>query len=67
MEKGGIRTGRGNLNRKIEVTNKRLRKLKARISKLQNWLREEQENTGPPTLADYIQSILPHTAQDMER
>ena len=52
MEKRGIRTERGDLNREIEVTNKRLRQLKARISKLQNWLKEETENTEPPTLAD---------------
>ena len=58
MEKRGIRTERGNLNREIEVTNQRLRQLKARISKLQNWLKEEAANTEPPTLADVIQGIL---------
>ncbi len=63
MEKRGIRTERGNLNREIEVTNQRLRQLKARISKLQNWLKEETENTAPPTLADYIQDILRRKAQ----
>ena len=63
MEKRGIRTERGDLNREIEVTNQKLRQLKARISKLQNWLKEEQENNEPPTLADYIQSILSRKAQ----
>lgn len=63
MEKRGMRTERGNLNREIEVTNGRLRQLKARISKLQNWLKEEAANTEPPTLADYIQSILSRKAQ----
>ena len=63
MEKRGIRTERGDLNREIEVTNKRLRQLKARISKLQNCLKEEAENTEPPTLADYIQGILSRKAQ----
>lgn len=63
MEKRGIRTERGDLNREIEVTNQRLRQLKARISKLQKWLKEEQANTEPPTLADYIQSILSRKAQ----
>ena len=58
MEKRGIRTERGNLNREIEVTNQCLRQLKARISKLQNWLKEEAANTEPPTLADVIQGIL---------
>ena len=63
MEKRGIATERGNLNREIEVTNQRLRQLKARISKLQNWLKEETANTEPPTLADYIQDILSRKAQ----
>ncbi|MDD3252560.1 MAG: hypothetical protein PHV18_08365 [Lachnospiraceae bacterium] len=54
---------RGNLNREIEVTNQRFRQLKAHISKLQNWLKEEQANTAPPTLADYIQGILSRKAQ----
>ncbi len=63
MEKRGIRTERGDLNREIEVTNQKLRQLKARISKLQNWLKEEAGNTEPPTLADYIQGILSRKAQ----
>lgn len=63
MERRGIATERGNLNREIEVTNQRLRQLKARISKLQNWLKEEQASTAPTTLADYIQDILKRKAQ----
>jgi hypothetical protein len=35
-----------------------LRQLRARISKLQNWLKEEAANSEPPTLADVIQGIL---------
>ena len=58
MEKRGIRTERGNINREIEVTNQKLRQLKARISKLQSWLKEEAANTEPPTLAEVIQGIL---------
>ena len=63
MEKRGIRTERGNRNREIEVTNQRLRQLKARISKLQNWLKEEAVNDKPPTLADVIQGILSRREQ----
>ena len=63
MEKRGIRTERSNLNREIEVTNQRLRQLKARIVKLQKWLKEETENTAPPTLADVIQGILSRREQ----
>lgn len=63
MEKRGIATERGNLNREIEISNQRLRQLKARIGKLQSWLKEEQTSTAPTTLADYIQSILSRKAQ----
>jgi hypothetical protein len=40
-----------------------LRQLKARISKLQTWVKDEAANTAPPTLADYIQDILKRKAQ----
>ena len=63
MEKRGITTERGNINREIEVTNQNLRQLKARLDKLQSWLKEEMENTEPPTLADVIQGILSRKAQ----
>jgi ATP-dependent exoDNAse (exonuclease V) alpha subunit len=63
MERRGIRTERGNINRKIEVSNQKLRQLLVRIFKLQNWLKEETSNSEPPTLADYIQSILSRKAQ----
>ena len=46
MEKRGIRTERGNINREIEISNQKLRQLKARIVKLQNWIKEETENTN---------------------
>jgi hypothetical protein len=41
MERRGIRTERGNINREIEVTNKRLQQIKARLNKLEKWLKEE--------------------------
>ncbi len=63
MEKRGIATERGNMNREIEVTNQRLRQLKVRISKLQNWLKDEMENTEPLTLADIISNILSRREQ----
>ncbi len=63
MERRGIRTERGNINREIEVSNQKLRQLKARISKLQNWLKEEDGNNEPPTLADVIQGILSRREQ----
>lgn len=63
MERRGIATERGNMNREIEVANQRLQQLKARIYKLQNWLKDEMENTTPPTLADVIQGILSRREQ----
>lgn len=67
MEKRGIRTERGNLNREIEISNQKLRQLKSRISKLQNWVKEEAANTEPPTLADVIQGILSRREQTGQR
>ena len=63
MEKRGIRTGRGDINRQARITNTEWRQLKARISKLQNWLKEEMKNPEPPTLADVIQEILSRREQ----
>ena len=45
MEKRGIKTDRGNINREIELSNKTLRQLKARINKLHDWIKEEIGNT----------------------
>jgi hypothetical protein len=58
MEKKGIRTDKGNRNREIEVTNKQIRQLRARINHLKDWLKEEIENPTPPTLQDVFSEIL---------
>jgi hypothetical protein len=58
MEKHGIKTERGNLNREIGVANQKLRQLKARINKLQDWLNEEIIKEEPPTLHDVLNNIL---------
>jgi chromosome segregation ATPase len=63
MERKGISTERGAINRQIEITNGEIRQLKARISKLKNWLAEEAENITPPTLADVISQILNRQGQ----
>jgi hypothetical protein len=57
MERKGIRTERGDMNRKIEISNKKLRQLRARINHLKDWLKDEKE-TAPPTLADVLNEIL---------
>ena len=57
MEQRGIRTERGNRNREIDALNSKLRQIKARITKLQDWLKEEKANT-PTLLYDTLQEIL---------
>jgi hypothetical protein len=64
MEKRGIATERGNINREIIVTNNLLRQLNARINKLQKWLDEESKNEEPPTLTDVITDILSRRDKD---
>ncbi|MCL2637976.1 MAG: MobA/MobL family protein, partial [Oscillospiraceae bacterium] len=66
MEKKGIRTERGNCNRKIADFNRELRQLKARLKKLDEWLKEEMqkpETPTPPSLFDVVSDILNRKAQ----
>jgi len=63
MEKRGIKTDRGNINREIIVTNNLLRQLNARISKLEKWIDEESKIDKPPILADVISEILNRRGQ----
>ncbi|GHU80008.1 hypothetical protein FACS1894191_4180 [Clostridia bacterium] len=58
MERKGIATERGNINREIAIANSQLRQTKARINHLKDWLKEESANTAPPTLTDIISEIL---------
>jgi hypothetical protein len=60
MERKGIATERGNLNREIAVTNSQIRQLRARINRVKDWLKTEAANTAPPTLTDVISEILNH-------
>jgi len=63
MERRGIRTERGDQNRQIEITNREIRQLRARINKLSDWLKNEEANTAPPTLADVLNEILTRQGQ----
>jgi MobA/MobL family. len=45
MEKRGIRTERGNINREIAVSNSEIRQLNARIRKAKNWLYTQPKAT----------------------
>jgi hypothetical protein len=57
MERLGIRTERGDVNREIEISNAKLRQLKARIVKLEKWL-EAEAKADAPTLSDVLSEIL---------
>jgi hypothetical protein len=57
MERRGIATERGAMSREIIISNRELRRTKARIDKLKNWLKSEVK-TGAPTLADVLSEIL---------
>jgi len=56
MEKRGIATERGNINRTIEVTNQQLRQVRARIKKAKNWL-YSQPIDNAPTMVSVMSSI----------
>lgn len=53
MEKRGIQTEKGNVNRQIAADNKLLKEIKARITRLYNWSKEEaaKPQTGQPTMS----------------
>jgi hypothetical protein len=56
MERKGIRTERGDINREIEISNKKLLQLRARINKLNDWLDNAEVDTNP-TLYDIISAM----------
>lgn len=62
MERRGIQTQRGDMNRQVELNNKLLRQLRARIRKLQSGLDELLAGAAPshpiPSLADVLTGIL---------
>ena len=61
MERKGIRTEHGNINREISVTNSQFRQLRARINHLKGWLKTETAaSTASPCLADIISEMLNH-------
>jgi hypothetical protein len=57
MERRGIVTDRGSINREIEITNSQIRQLRARINKLKYWCDEQRANT-PPSLYEVLHEIL---------
>ncbi|MDR2572423.1 MAG: MobA/MobL family protein [Oscillospiraceae bacterium] len=56
LEKKGIRTELGDVNREIAVTNQELRQIRARIKKLKTWL-YSQPISDMPTMSDILSGI----------
>jgi hypothetical protein len=57
MERRGIVTDRGDVNREIVFTNSQIRQLRARANTVKSWLDENKANTPPP-LYDLIMAQL---------
>ena len=47
LERKGIQTEKGNLNRQIAADNKLLKELKARITRIYNWTKEQVQAEQP--------------------
>jgi ATP-dependent exoDNAse (exonuclease V) alpha subunit len=58
MEKKGIVTDRGNINREIVHNNNILFAIMAQLKRLKDWLKEALTPKAPPTLAEVLQSVL---------
>jgi hypothetical protein len=54
MERRGVRAERGDMNRRIEVTNGRIRSLRARINKVSEWLRSVPIDGVAPTMVEMM-------------
>lgn len=50
MEQRGIQTDKGNVNRKIAAQNKLLEEIKARITRLYNWSKEQSAQPEKPSI-----------------
>ena len=64
MEKRGIQTEKGNVNRQIAADNKLLKEIKARITRLYNWSKEE---AARPQGKDSIMTQLWQAQHEMNR
>jgi len=63
MEKRGIRTERGDINREIEISNQRLRQLNARIVKAKKEIAEIARSPESPTVDEAFQNVLNRPTQ----
>ena len=65
MERRGIRTEKGDVNRQIAADNKLLKEIKARITRLYNWSKELDEKLGHIKL-DGSQLLQAHMEQNSD-
>ena len=65
MERRGIRTEKGDVNRQIAADNKLLKEIKARITRLYNWSKELDEKLGHTEL-DGSQLLQAHMEQNRD-
>ena len=65
MERRGIATVKGNINREIAADNKLLKEIKARITRLYNWSKEQAETVpaqGTESIVDFLFQARQDTA-----
>jgi hypothetical protein len=65
MERRGIVTEKGNINREISADNKLLKEIKARITRLYNWSKEQAESAAPAQGKESIVAKLWQARMDM--
>lgn len=59
MEQRGIATDKGNLNREIAAQNKLLKEIKARITRLYNWSKEQGKQPEKASILDLLKQPTP--------
>ena len=63
MERRGIQTEKGNINREIAADNKLLKEIKARITRLYNWSKEQSaQSQGRESIMDFLFQARQDTA-----
>ncbi len=66
MERRGICTEKGDINRQITADNKLLKELCARISRLYSWTKDIEENPDTDFQLDVINNVLKHSPTDSQ-
>ena len=63
MERKGIATEKGNINRQIAADNKLLKELKARITRIYNWTKEQAQTEQPQESGSLVTRLYEAQAQ----